>query len=352
MTVQVIRTLDTVKRVEGVSSIFLAGPTYRISEDEADSEDKPSWRDQVVDALEKKFQSIVVFYPEWENNKKPDNWTYEKQLQWESDALELADIIMFWIPRDTESLPGFTTNIEFGEWMHSDKIVVGAPESADKVRYIKEKCITYDIPWVDNITSLVRESVALLMEKQQQKIWFTADTHFGSERALTLSRRPFASVEEMDWEMIKRWNLKVSKNNDVFHLGDFGDFSVLQHLNYRKLYLLWGNYERDDLDRVSAVLQDYPNVTIFPDTNKDAPVNIQANDCNFYLVHEPAKYNPKLIALTDGFYLFGHIHGRQMVKPWGLDVGVDAHHFYPINLSEVLWYKNAIENHYDHNVFI
>ena len=28
------------------------------------------------------------------------------------------------------------------------------------------------------------------------------------------------------------------------------------------------------------------------------------------------------------FNLFGHIHGRQAIKTYGLDIGVDAHHFY------------------------
>lgn len=34
------------------------------------------------------------------------------------------------------------------------------------------------------------------------KVFFTADTHFGQERALTLSRRPFKSVKEMDEYMM------------------------------------------------------------------------------------------------------------------------------------------------------
>ena len=54
----------------------------------------------------------------------------------------------------------------------------------------------------------------------------------------------------------------------------------------------------------------------------------------------------------DIFNLFGHIHGRQMVKRYGLDVGVDCHHFRPISFHDVLFYKNAIENHYDENVFL
>ena len=51
------------------------------------------------------------------------------------------------------------------------------------------------------------------------------------------------------------------------------------------------------------------------------------------------------------FALFGHIHGRQMIKKFGIDVGVDCHHFRPILLEDVKFYINAIEKFYDYDVF-
>lgn len=39
---------------------------------------------------------------------------------------------------------------------------------------------------------------------------------------LRLSERPFKSVNEMDQEMIRRWNETVPEDGIVFHLGDFG----------------------------------------------------------------------------------------------------------------------------------
>ena len=64
------------------------------------------------------------------------------------------------------------------------------------------------------------------------------------------------------------------------------------------------------------------------------------------MMHEPENYDKKC------FNLFGHIHGRQMVKRFGLDVGVDCHHFKPISIKDVLFYKTAIEKYYDNNVFM
>ncbi len=40
--------------------------------------------------------------------------------------------------------------------------------------------------------------------------WFTADTHFGHANIIRHCDRPFASIEEMDDELIRRINERVS----------------------------------------------------------------------------------------------------------------------------------------------
>ena len=77
--------------------------------------------------------------------------------------------------------------------------------------------------------------------------YFTSDTHFGQERALTLSKRPFKSVEEMDETIIKNINDKVSGVEDavLFHLGDFGDYERVRDINC-EVILLVGNYEENE----------------------------------------------------------------------------------------------------------
>ena len=51
--------------------------------------------------------------------------------------------------------------------------------------------------------------------------------------------------------------------------------------------------------------------------------------------------------------LFGHIHGRQKVKPWeGLDVGVDSNNFTPCSIQDIEFYRNALEKgYYDEEVW-
>lgn len=209
-------------------------------------------------------------------------------------------------------------------------------------------------------------------------IYFTSDTHFGSERALKLSKRPFSSVEEMDETMIKNWNSKITNEDEVFHLGDFGNFEVLDKLNGKSINLILGNYEEDEMGYGIFVgrklMVAYPRIQnivyhmnircgrlchlngesdkVFNQSIDIArALNITVEDFYnkmlFRLIHKPSD----AIKEENFFNLYGHIHGRQMIRKYGMDVGVDCHHFYPISLEDVLFYWNAIVEHYDWEVF-
>ena len=54
------------------------------------------------------------------------------------------------------------------------------------------------------------------------KVFFTADTHFGDDAIRRYENRPFTDIEEMDRELIARWNAVVGPADTVWHLGDFG----------------------------------------------------------------------------------------------------------------------------------
>ena len=51
--------------------------------------------------------------------------------------------------------------------------------------------------------------------------FFTADEHYGHANIIKYCDRPFASVEEMDAEIIKRHNELVGPQDVVLHAGDF-----------------------------------------------------------------------------------------------------------------------------------
>ncbi|ROR96635.1 hypothetical protein EDD28_1221 [Salana multivorans] len=50
--------------------------------------------------------------------------------------------------------------------------------------------------------------------------YVAADHHFGHVRIGELAERPFASVAEMDAELVARWNDVVGADDVVLHLGD------------------------------------------------------------------------------------------------------------------------------------
>lgn len=174
-------------------------------------------------------------------------------------------------------------------------------------------------------------------------IWFTSDTHFSSIRTLELSKRPFKTVEEMDETLIKNWNSVVGKDDIVYHLGDFGAYSIVNKLN-GKINLIFGNYERKD-NLTDETLLNFGFNNVY--RGDRVLLSLPDNKLKLNLCHEPSN----CIVVGSIFNLFGHIHKTQMVKRFGLNVGIDCHNFFPINLDTVLFYKNAIENHYDDNVF-
>ena len=89
------------------------------------------------------------------------------------------------------------------------------------------------------------------------------------------------------------------------------------------------------------------------------PIILDNKNNKFILCHEPLTgleiYNKEIIKeknTEDIFVLFGHIHGRQKIKKFGIDVGIDAHNYFPISEKDIFFYKKAInEGFYDEQVF-
>ena len=81
------------------------------------------------------------------------------------------------------------------------------------------------------------------------KIFFISDLHFGHKDVIPFDHRPFKDVHEMEAEMIRRWNNKVSQGDHVFVIGDmFGGVTtahaaeIVRALNGR-IHLVRGNHD-------------------------------------------------------------------------------------------------------------
>lgn len=169
-------------------------------------------------------------------------------------------------------------------------------------------------------------------------IFFTSDTHFGQQRTLELSRRPFANIEEMDETMMFLWNHAISEGDTVYHLGDFGDPKFVDLLA-GDIIMVPGNYENP---RITEQLK--KKGVEFLSKKATMTIKKDGQSTVIDLVHEP------LNADWANFTLFGHVHGQKF-KRRGLNVGVDCHFFRPLSLDDILFFKEAVEVHYDENVF-
>ncbi|NBO29921.1 hypothetical protein EB118_17115 [bacterium] len=96
--------------------------------------------------------------------------------------------------------------------------------------------------------------------------FLVSDTHFGHEKTCTVFKRadgsplrPFKDAEEMDEEMIKRWNDRVRPKDKVYHLGDVvinrKFLSVLGRLNGDKV-LIRGNHDIFKLEDYTPYFRD------------------------------------------------------------------------------------------------
>lgn len=103
-----------------------------------------------------------VFVPETETWDKHDN--YDAQIAWELEALKQASVIVFWIPRDLNKMPAFTTNVEFGFWVQTGKVLLGAPDDAQKMGYLKALAERYQVPVFDNLDDLLKAAIDMNTE--------------------------------------------------------------------------------------------------------------------------------------------------------------------------------------------
>lgn len=120
-------------------SMFLEGPSMR-------SSDQKDWKHEALAILENIQYDGAVIIPIPKNKfyggEDDSEWNYIGQVDKEIQLRNKADIIVAWVAREIDysrkdlGMPGFTTNVEIGEDLHSGKFIYGRPDSAPKCRYL------------------------------------------------------------------------------------------------------------------------------------------------------------------------------------------------------------------------
>ena len=137
-------------------SIFLAGPTPR-------SNKAKSWRPAAIKILVRGGYDGLIFVPESCDHKVQTG--YVDNLEWETKGLTLAKVILFWIPREMHHMPALTTNVEWGMWYNSGKVVLGAPAEAVKISYLEWHGNRFGIERQYTLENTIDEALDLLEDK-------------------------------------------------------------------------------------------------------------------------------------------------------------------------------------------
>lgn len=184
-------------------------------------------------------------------------------------------------------------------------------------------------------------------------IYFTSDWHLGEDRIgingkPNLFYRPFNSIDQQDNTIISNFISKFKDGDTLYHLGDVLINDIYCGEKYLKLLkflypnsefnLILGNYDVDHVD----ILSKYFNV------RNDATLDLSFGLC--YLNHYPTKTLNDLQDAQLG--ITGHIHSLWKVQKELINVGVDAWNYMPVSIDEIEFCYNAMQNHYDNDVFV
>ena len=157
------------------------------------------------------------------------------------------------------------------------------------------------------------------------KYYFTSDLHFCHENIIKYCKRPFRNIEHMHKELIKRWNARITPEDTVIHVGDFGfsknAFAMKDRLNGNIIFIK-GNHDRNNKIKTRI-----------------ASLVFQIEGHLYNVVHDPAYAN-----VNYEINITGHVHDKWEIKRIKkgyaftdcINVGVDVWNFYPITYEEIM----------------
>ncbi len=175
--------------------------------------------------------------------------------------------------------------------------------------------------------------------------YFTSDLHFGHENIIRYSGRPFGSVEEMNQQLVARWNATVGADDEVWVLGDVAlgktheTLEFVRALTGRKV-LVTGNHDRcwpghgAKAERWEAIYRDAGFAEIRHGTIRTA---LDGADviCNHFPYrgdsHDEDRHRGQRPVDAGLPLIHGHVHERWQVNGRQFNVGVDVWDYRPVS---------------------
>ena len=167
------------------------------------------------------------------------------------------------------------------------------------------------------------------------RIFLTSDQHFSHIQPFVWEARGYKSVEEMNEEQVRKWNEVVSKDDEVWFLGDgmMNDNATgsmcFSKLN-GKIHVITGNHDSP------ARIEIYKQLGFDVQDGK----RLSYKKKNFILSHEPIiTSNGRFKGWRDTINIHGHTHQTtNFTEEYSLmyHAGVDSHNGYPIALDDII----------------
>lgn len=192
-------------------------------------------------------------------------------------------------------------------------------------------------------------------------IYFSSDQHYWHNNVIRYCARPHKSVEDMNEDMVLKWNQTVLPEDTVYVLGDFSlAFRAVETFPQRLMgtkYLVPGNHDfchsyhkksrsPENREKWLQKYRDHGFMVLPEQTTLDLPGIGVVNMCHHpyateYELKNGDKYE-KWRPNDDGkILLCGHVHETWKTRrsPKGtlmINVGVDVHGFYPLSLDKLV----------------
>ena len=216
--------------------VFLAGPI----------QGAPKWQFELPE-----IENVVWISPRRDDGAALNDETHRQQMEWETQALRTANIILFWIPEEIEHVEGRgyaqTTRFELGENIARGKrIILGAYDNFPGRLYLEYKANKYNNVIGRKVCHTLEECVEVLktyiaMAEESHWVWHTSNLNFDlpfkeatEEEKLKYPQNwwdPFYLTEHEDWKKIEHWNSRVAPCDTIYHVGRFGDRWALDYLS-------------------------------------------------------------------------------------------------------------------------
>lgn len=222
------------------ASLYLCGPTPALRADD--------WRLKALDVVNDLWWrqagrgELVVLYPE----PRTGELSFEEHVTWEEQALSMADIVAFYIPRSMPEMPALITNVKFGRLVDSGRIVLGYPAHAERNEYLRYLADASSVPvrntLLDTLTAaldmvgggyprvgpLTRIPASVASDPRLNVLLQAGGSSMLRKCVCHFTRRAYNPGEPPDWQVEMHWSSTDGDESRIVGTALLGDRSEIR----------------------------------------------------------------------------------------------------------------------------